>query len=784
MCFVSLKTLVSSGGLLGLFVPALLAQTTLVPWGVAWRYLDDGSDQGNAWRTLAFEDAGWPAGTAPLGYGDAGLATTNGYGPDPNDKFITIYYRHTFPVADAAAVTNLAVRLVRDDGAVVYLNDVEVFRNNLPAGPVGYRTLALGTVSGTDETNVYANALNPALLVSGPNVVAVEVHQDRTNSSDTRFNLSLIANFSAVPPVVNLTAPTNGAVTSTAQLTLNATATDVDAAITLVEFFADDAKLGEDGAAPYSLVWSNVPLGAHVLTAVATDNTGLSATSPPMNLTQIALLGRGSAWSYLDDGSDQGSAWRQPDFNDGAWDTGPAKLGFGDASSVTLLNRTNSQGGTNLTFYFRRDLEVPDPAVFSNLVVRLLRDDGGIVYLNGMEIFRNNMAAGPVSYLTLAASVVAAPQESQFYATNLPATLLQPGRNVLAVEIHQALLTSSDIGFDLEVIPDVPPQPPVVVITSPTNGASFVAPTNLTLQASATDYDGVVRQVAFYRDGNLLGQDTTEPFSLEVSNLTDGVYTFLATALDCCGHLATSAPVTVRVATPPIVTTLVATGAVWRYLDDGSNQGTNWSSPGFDDQGWPAGQAKFGTNDPATTIIHIGPGVGSTNVTTYFRKTFQIANAALYTNLAFEVLRDDGVVVHLNGQELFRMNMPDGPVTYQTSAASAAGGTNETYYFPANTDASRLREGTNVLAVELHQWNAPGTSWDAGFDLGLVASAPPVMFLGGERTESGLRLLWTAPGAVLQEAAEVDGPWADLTGATSPYTVIPTQPGRFYRLKR
>src|SRR5207253_2084504 len=96
-----------------------------------------------------------------------------------------------------------------------------------------------------------------------------------------------------------------------------------------------------------------------------------------------------------------------------------------------------------ITSYFRHAFNVVDPAAFTNLVLRLLRDDGGIVYLNGIEIFRSNMPTGIVDYLTLAASVVPnGAQESEFFSTRLDPALLVAGSNVLAVEIHQANMTS------------------------------------------------------------------------------------------------------------------------------------------------------------------------------------------------------------------------------------------------------------------------------------------------------------------------------------------------------
>ena len=172
------------------------ATTTLVPAGSAWKYLDNGANQGTAWRTNLFNDSGWASGLAPLGYGEMNVGvwprTTNNYGPDPNNKYITTYYRRTFSVTNAAAIKALRLHLLRDDGAMVFLNGVEVFRSNMPLGAVNYLTLATNTVSGVDETNFFSAWVEASLLREGSNLLAVEVHQAAANSSDLAFDLALV----------------------------------------------------------------------------------------------------------------------------------------------------------------------------------------------------------------------------------------------------------------------------------------------------------------------------------------------------------------------------------------------------------------------------------------------------------------------------------------------------------------------------------------------------------------------------------------------------------------
>ena len=90
-------------------------------------------------------------------------------------------------VPDASRVQSLTARLLRNDGAVVYLNGVEVWRDNMPAGLVSYVTLATAPVAGS--TNFITGALSPTSLVDGNNVIAVEIHQESPSGPDIAFDL-------------------------------------------------------------------------------------------------------------------------------------------------------------------------------------------------------------------------------------------------------------------------------------------------------------------------------------------------------------------------------------------------------------------------------------------------------------------------------------------------------------------------------------------------------------------------------------------------------------------
>lgn len=178
------------------------ANLELVSPSAAWRYNDGASSGGADWMDPDFDDSAWAQGDAPLGYGILGPedwatvaqipnATTIGFGPNPNNKYITSYYRHAFEVANAATLDPLVVHVRADDGAVIYVNGTEVARFGLPDGPIAGNTLALGGLDSLGEIEFMDVGVPASLLVDGTNVVAVEVHQASPVSSDSTLDLAL-----------------------------------------------------------------------------------------------------------------------------------------------------------------------------------------------------------------------------------------------------------------------------------------------------------------------------------------------------------------------------------------------------------------------------------------------------------------------------------------------------------------------------------------------------------------------------------------------------------------
>ena len=167
-------------------------RTVLVPVGSKWRFWDSGIQQ-LGWKGAGFNDSNWKEGAAELGYGDGDEATVVGYGSNASNKYVTTWFRHSFVVDNVAKVVSASMEFVRDDGIVIHLNGVEVQRDNMPAGAVTPSTFASMIVADAEESAWHTASVPVATLHTGTNVLAVEVHQQRPESSDISFNFSLAA---------------------------------------------------------------------------------------------------------------------------------------------------------------------------------------------------------------------------------------------------------------------------------------------------------------------------------------------------------------------------------------------------------------------------------------------------------------------------------------------------------------------------------------------------------------------------------------------------------------
>jgi mannosyl-glycoprotein endo-beta-N-acetylglucosaminidase len=437
-----------------------------------WKFLDTGANLGTLWRTLNYNDNSWPSGAGQLGFGDGDETTLVA-----SNQQMTTYFRQRF-VAAAGTCTNLVLRLLRDDGAAVYLNGVEVFRSNLPADPLTYTTAATNALAADESTTFYSVTLPGSHLLTGTNILAVELHQNTATSSDLSFNLELAGQHAPGTPLLSVANEPPGSLSKTGAVlrgaitVLNAPAADAVLFLGPADGGTDPAAwamqipLGPRGYGSFASTVTNLLPGttyyvrcrASNALAAAWASSSLTFTTAPATL--VTLVTAGSVWRFEDSGRDLGAAWRTSGFVDAGWRSGAAMLGFGDANG--LLPVTTVSNNHQVTTYFRRAFYVPDATRVLGLTARLVRDDGAAVYLNGTAIWRDNLPTNTtILFDTVSSTLVSAADEATFFTRSLAPTALVSGTNILAVEIHQNTNTSSDVSFDFELTAQVDfPAPP------------------------------------------------------------------------------------------------------------------------------------------------------------------------------------------------------------------------------------------------------------------------------------------------------------------------------------
>ncbi|MDB5272474.1 MAG: hypothetical protein JWO58_841 [Chitinophagaceae bacterium] len=347
-------------------------------------------------------------------------------------------------------------------------------------------------------------------------------------------------------------------------------------------------------------------------------------------ICQTSLFPNATSWKYLDNGSDQGTAWIAPAFNDASWASGNAELGYGDGDEATVLSYGADANNKYATSYFRKTFNITDASLYGEVTFSYRRDDGMVVYVNGTEIFRDNMATGVIGFQTFASTTCSDDGNTVYTQTlSLANSKLLTGSNTIAIEIHQSVGTSSDISFIMQL--------------------------------------------------------TAESVPSEVF---------------------------------PYATS-------WKYLDNGSDQGTTWTTSAFNDALWASGNAELGYGDgDEATVVSYGSNSSNKYPTTYFRKTLNIADVSQFSQFTFSYRRDDGMILYVNGMELFRDNMPTGTIGYQTFASTACSDDGNTVYTQTVTLAnSQLVSGNNTIAVEIHQ--SSGNSSDISFVLKLEGTPVP-----------------------------------------------------------
>jgi VCBS repeat-containing protein len=738
---------------------------TIVARGDVWKYLDDGSDQGTGWIAPSFDDSGWASGASELGYGDNDEATEVGFGPDENNKYPTTYFRRTFNVSEDLDITALTMELLRDDGAVVYLNGTEVARDNVPAG-AQYNTYASAN---SQDNEITSFVIDPALLVAGDNVFAVEVHQDSGTSSDISFDLRLHATIGFVGLLSNDTdedgdiltaelvdAPQHGILSlnsdgtfsyfpdpnfsGTDTFTYRASDGGLDSNVATVTLnIASVNDIPQAGANNYHTLTAdtlNVPVESGVLVDDF-DFEGQALTAVLVeNVSHGTLtLNANGSFTYVANAGYEGTDTFQYSASDGIDQSPPATVSI-------LVTATNSPPETAPDQYSVAEdgtLEITLASVPERVEIFSSNfDEGlpggftGITTLAGVEGLAGRGPTGNVFAGSFLRNAANPPQNNApGPATTLTLTDLPPHTNV-SIGFLLALLDQWDGNESFGGFFQAFDRFNVTVdglsvfshtISSTDNNQSYVPPVggeifkNLNLFSGGNNeeaaYDMYLEPslqmiphssptltISFYGDMSgyrrqNFGGGGREPESWAIDNLS------------------------ITLGREPVTTVtreeVIASGAVWSYLDDGSDQGTAWRQPEFDDAAWGSGPAQLGYGDgDEATNLSFGPDANDKYPTTYFRRSFTVTDVASITGLELDVLRDDGAIVYINGQEVLADNVASGAAYNEYSSTTTQ---IEADFLSYTISPDALVEGENVIAVEVHQ--ADGQSSDVSFDLRL-----------------------------------------------------------------
>jgi VCBS repeat-containing protein len=503
----------------------------------------------SAWRgSAAFDDLAWASGSGGIGYDDApDYDPYIGAGGDVTATMdginTSIYARYAFTVLDPSQVHGFVLRMRYDDGFIAYINGVQVAAVNAPVTPV-WNSAATAVREAPASPEEFFIPLDGVTLRSGAgaNILALQGLNELLTSSDFLLQPELIAE-TAQTGMWSNEATVTITVTSPGPKAIDDTAATTGVAPVVIPVLDNDTP--GDPPNNFPLRPESVRVATPPANGVATvnrttgeityqANPGFSGedafeytvrdSAPVGGSTETtSLLPRGSVWKYLDDGSDQGTAWRDTTFNDSAWASGPAELGYGDAP-VTQV-RCNAQPtpcNTSapdkfITTYFRHAFDLENPAFVQSLNVLASYDDGAVVYINGIEVARSsNMPSGVVTFQTPAVTDhEGGTFESLASLSAASLTMLRAGTNVIAVEIHQNSATSSDMTFDLELQATV--STPTGRLSNPANVTVSVASTN---QPPVAVNDSAQTKVEQPVTINVLANDQPRGALLDVASVT------------------------------------------------------------------------------------------------------------------------------------------------------------------------------------------------------------------------------------------------------------------------
>lgn len=431
-----------------------------VPAKSSWSWRYEATAPAADWKNPGFDASAWKTGSGVLGFGAAGLGTNIDVAGPTSNRPLTAYFLRQFTVDSAAKVQKLRLNTVADDGVLVYVNGTEVGRSNMPAGVVTFNSYAATAVNSTvAKANPVTIDVPVSLLKDGVNTIAVETHVNYRATRDLSFDLSATATVGDVPAPVENQAPVAKFSTSVNGLSLAAdgsTSSDPDGTISSYAWgFGDGGTaLGTTATHTYAAA------GTYTVTLTVTDNKGATSVSTapvtvaaPAGPVDIVVVPAKSSWSWRYSAGAPDAAWKNRGFDASSWQIGAGTLGFGSAGLGTNIDVPGAPSARPLAAYYVSQFNVDSAAQLAKLTLKTAADDGVVVYVNGTEVGRNNMPAGPATFGSYALSAIRSSAAAANPLTiSVPTSLLVDGINTIAVETHVNYHATADMGFDLSAV--------------------------------------------------------------------------------------------------------------------------------------------------------------------------------------------------------------------------------------------------------------------------------------------------------------------------------------------
>ena len=389
---------------------------------------------------------------------------------------------------------------------------------------------------------------------------------------DSSTRTVTVTNPSNQLPSVALTSPANGAsFPAPASISYAADASDSDGSVAKVEFFRGSTLVGTDTSSPYTASETGVGAGTYTLKARATDNGGAVVDSATRSVT-VTSTGSGSPSVALTSPANNASY------------TAPASISYSATASdpngkvtrveffrgTTLVGRDNkspystSESGVGAGTYTLKARAtdnsgaVVDSATRS-VTVTGLANQGPSVALSSPANGASFTAPATISYAANASDTDGTVTKVEFFRgtalvgtdTSSPYTASETGVGAGTYTLKARATDNSGAVVDSatrSVTVSAPSnQAPSVNVTAPSNGATFTAPASYTFSANASDSDGTVTKVEFFRGSTLVGTDTTSPYSVSDAGVGSGNYALTAKATDSGGATTTSSVVNITV---------------------------------------------------------------------------------------------------------------------------------------------------------------------------------------------------------------------------------------------